>query len=39
MSRTSNKAIAVDSEGHEIRVNDNMKEKDGEVRLIMVRQW
>ena len=36
MSRNSNKAIAVDSEGHEIRVNDNMKEKDGEVRIIVV---
>ncbi|KAM6501207.1 transcription elongation factor SPT5 [Amanita muscaria] len=32
MSRNSNRAIAVDSEGHEIRVNDNMKEVDGEAR-------
>lgn len=36
MSRSSNKAIAVDSEGHEIRVNDNMKETDGEVRRLSV---
>ncbi|KAF8624668.1 hypothetical protein AX17_006999 [Amanita inopinata Kibby_2008] len=32
MSRNSNKAIATDSEGHELRVNDNMKEIDGEGR-------
>lgn len=31
MRRDSNRAIAVDSEGHEIRIHDNMKEVDGEV--------
>lgn len=31
MRRDSNRAIATDSEGHELRVNDNMKEVDGEV--------
>ncbi|EIW79602.1 transcription elongation factor Spt5 [Coniophora puteana RWD-64-598 SS2] len=32
MRRDSTRAIATDSEGHEIRVNDNMKEVDGEAR-------
>ena len=32
MRRDSSRAIAVDSEGHEIRTNDNMKEIDGEGR-------
>ncbi|KAK7460942.1 transcription elongation factor spt5 [Stygiomarasmius scandens] len=32
MRRDSNRAIATDSEGHELRVNDNMKEIDGEGR-------
>ncbi|TFL05740.1 hypothetical protein BDV98DRAFT_522976 [Pterulicium gracile] len=32
MRRDSNRAIAVDSEGHEIRIHDNMKEVDGENR-------
>ncbi|KAF8655012.1 hypothetical protein AX16_003283 [Volvariella volvacea WC 439] len=32
MRRDSNRAIATDSEGHEIRINDNMKEIDGEGR-------
>ncbi|KAF5365197.1 hypothetical protein D9758_005324 [Tetrapyrgos nigripes] len=32
MRRDSNRAIATDSEGHELRVNDNMKEVDGEGR-------
>lgn len=31
MRRDSNRAIAIDSEGHELRINDNMKEIDGEV--------
>jgi transcription elongation factor SPT5 len=31
MRRDSNRAIATDSEGHELRMNDNMKEVDGEV--------
>lgn len=31
MRRDSNRAIATDSEGHELRINDNMKEVDGEV--------
>ena len=31
MRRDSNRAIATDSEGHELRVNDNVKEIDGEV--------
>lgn len=31
MRRDSSKAIATDSEGHELRVNDNVKEVDGEV--------
>ncbi|KAL0063273.1 transcription elongation factor spt5 [Marasmius tenuissimus] len=32
MRRDSNRAIATDSEGHELRINDNMKENDGEGR-------
>ncbi|KAI0708566.1 transcription elongation factor Spt5 [Earliella scabrosa] len=32
MRRDSNRAIAVDSEGHELRKNDNVKEVDGEQR-------
>lgn len=32
MRRDSNRAIATDSEGHELRVGDNVKEVDGEVR-------
>uniref|UniRef100_A0A0W0G1Y1 Transcription elongation factor SPT5 n=1 Tax=Moniliophthora roreri TaxID=221103 RepID=A0A0W0G1Y1_MONRR len=32
MRRDSNRAIATDSEGHELRINDNMKEVDGEGR-------
>jgi transcription elongation factor SPT5 len=32
MRRDSNHAIATDAEGHELRVGDNMKENDGEVR-------
>jgi transcription elongation factor SPT5 len=32
MRRDSYKAIATDSEGHELRVNDNVKETDNEVR-------
>jgi transcription elongation factor SPT5 len=31
MRRDSHRAIATDSEGHELRINDNMKEIDGEV--------
>ena len=31
MRRDSIHAIATDSEGHELRINDNMKEIDGEV--------
>ena len=31
MRRDSTKAIATDAEGHELRVNDNVKEMDGEV--------
>ena len=31
MRRDSTRAIATDSEGHELRVNDNMKETEGEV--------
>ena len=31
MRRDSNRAIATDSEGHELRINDNVKEVDGEV--------
>ena len=33
MRRDSSKAIATDSEGHELRINDNVKEVDGEVRI------
>ena len=29
----SNRAIAMDSEGHELRIGDNVKEIDDEVRL------
>ncbi|KAF8837001.1 transcription elongation factor Spt5 [Paxillus ammoniavirescens] len=32
MRRDSNRAIATDSEGHELRVNDNVREVDGEGR-------
>ncbi|KAI0083197.1 hypothetical protein BDY19DRAFT_998770 [Irpex rosettiformis] len=32
MRRDSNRAIATDSEGHELRINDNVKEVDGEGR-------
>ena len=35
MRRDSNRAIAVDSEGHELRIGDNVKEVDGEVSVIM----
>ena len=31
MRRDSGRAIATDSEGHELRTNDNMREVDGEV--------
>src|SRR6266404_6177112 len=34
MRRDSNRAIATDAEGYELRVGDNMKENDGEVRAI-----
>jgi transcription elongation factor len=34
MRRDSNRAIATDAEGYELRVGDNMKENDGEVRKI-----
>ncbi|KAG6809599.1 hypothetical protein H0H92_015601 [Tricholoma furcatifolium] len=32
MRRDSSRAIATDSEGHELRINDNVKEVDGEAR-------
>ncbi|KAJ7084283.1 transcription elongation factor Spt5 [Mycena belliarum] len=32
MRRDSHRAVATDSEGHELRINDNMKEIDGEAR-------
>lgn len=35
MRRDSNRAIATDAEGHELRVNDNVKEIDGEVSMIL----
>jgi len=31
MRRDSNRAVATDRDGHEIRINDNMKESEGEV--------
>jgi transcription elongation factor SPT5 len=31
MRRSSDRAIATDSEGHELRINDNVKEVEGEV--------
>ena len=34
MRKDSNRAIAVDSEGHELRIGDNVKEVDGEVRIL-----
>jgi transcription elongation factor SPT5 len=34
MRRDSNRAIATDAEGYELRVGDNMKENDGEVRKL-----
>ena len=34
MRRDSSRAIATDSEGHELRVNDNVKEVDGEVSFV-----
>ena len=36
MRRDSNRAIATDAEGHELRINDNVKENDGEVCYILV---
>jgi len=33
MRRDSNRAIATDSEGHELRINDNVKEVDGEASV------
>jgi transcription elongation factor len=33
MRRSSERAIATDSEGYELRINDNMKEIEGEVSL------
>ena len=33
MRKDSNRAIATDSEGHELRIQDNVKEADGEVGL------
>ena len=35
MRRDSNRAIAMDAEGRELRVGDNMKENDGEVRVFL----
>ncbi|KAJ7675048.1 hypothetical protein B0H17DRAFT_1016531 [Mycena rosella] len=32
MRRDSHRAVATDSEGHELRINDNMKETEGEAR-------
>lgn len=32
MRRDSHRAIAADSEGHELRINDNVKEIDGEIQ-------
>ncbi|KAJ7497170.1 transcription elongation factor SPT5 [Mycena latifolia] len=32
MRRDSHRAVATDSEGHELRINDNMKEIEGEAR-------
>lgn len=34
MRRDSNRAIATDAEGHELRVGDNVKEREGEVSII-----
>lgn len=31
MRRDSNRAVATDRDGHELRINDNMKESEGEV--------
>jgi len=31
MRRDSNRAVATDRDGHEIHINDNMKESEGEV--------
>ena len=36
MRRDSNRAIATDAEGHELRVNDNVKEIDGEVSVSVI---
>lgn len=35
MRRNSDRAIATDSEGHELRVQDNVKEIEGEVGLFL----
>ena len=32
----SSRAIATDSEGHELRINDNMKEVDSKVSLFII---
>ena len=34
MRRDSHRAIATDAEGHELRVNDNVKEVDGLVNIV-----
>ena len=40
MRRDTHRAIATDAEGHELRINDNVKEVDGEVRLTTnVHEW
>jgi transcription elongation factor len=36
MRRDSNRAIATDAEGYELRVGDNMKENEGEVGKILL---
>ena len=35
MRRDSNRAVATDSDGHELRVGDNVKEVEGEVRSLL----
>jgi transcription elongation factor SPT5 len=35
MRRTSDRAIATDSEGHELRIQDNVKEIEGEVSPLL----
>jgi hypothetical protein len=36
MRRDSSKSVATDAEGHELRINDNVKEVDGAVGVFLL---